>query len=190
MPNPTVHNHCPAAVRGVTIWLTGLPSSGKTTLANELAARIAANGHRSQVLDGDELRTHLSPDLGFSKEDRDTNVRRIGYVAQLLAQHGVKVLVPAIAPYAATRAAVRARHAEQGTLYFEVHVAAPVEVCAGRDVKGLYAKQAAGVISNLTGVGDPYEIPVAPDLSVPTHRQSVSESVDAVHTFLVQRGVV
>ena len=110
-----------------------------------------------EVLDGDEVRRGLSADLGFSKEDRNANVRRVGFVAQLLASHGVKVLVPVIAPYVGTRAEVRARHVEAGTPYLEVHVAAPVEVCMTRDVKGLYAKQAAGELTGLTGVDDPYE---------------------------------
>jgi adenylylsulfate kinase len=172
---------------GATVWLTGLPSAGKSTIAVTLADRLRTEGHRVQVLDGDEIRTYLTADLGFSKEDREENVRRIGYVAELLARNGVKALVPVIAPYASSRDAVRTRHAASGTCYLEVHVATPVEVCAGRDVKGLYARQRAGEVSGLTGVDDPYEAPVDPDLRLHTHEQSVEESADAVYSVLVSR---
>ncbi|MCF6526662.1 adenylyl-sulfate kinase, partial [Streptomyces sp. JJ36] len=141
---------------GATVWLTGLPSAGKTTIARALAERLAGEGHRVEVLDGDEIRTFLSAGLGFSREDRETNVQRIGFVARLLASHGVKALVPVIAPYADSREAVRKRHQAAGTPFLEVHVATPVEVCSERDVKGLYARQAAGELSGLTGVDDPY----------------------------------
>jgi len=174
---------------GATVWLTGLPSAGKTTVAHELAGVLRGEGHRVEVLDGDEIRTFLSAGLGFSREDRDTNVQRIGFVAGLLASHGVKVLVPVIAPYADSREAVRKRHAAAGTPYLEVHVATPVEVCSVRDVKGLYARQAAGEISGLTGVDDPYEVPEAPDLRLEAHTQSVSESAAALRALLGERGL-
>ncbi|MEU5423698.1 adenylyl-sulfate kinase [Streptomyces sp. NPDC001407] len=174
---------------GATIWLTGLPSAGKTTIAKALAGRLRGEGHRVEVLDGDEIREFLSAGLGFSRADRDTNVQRIGFVAQLLAAHGVKVLVPVIAPYADSRAAVRERHRKQGTGYVEVHVATPVEVCSVRDVKGLYAKQAAGEIAGLTGVDDPYEEPADPDLRIHAHEQSVAESAAALHALLSERGL-
>lgn len=170
--------------RGATVWLTGLPSAGKSTIAQGLAGALRGEGRRVQVLDGDEVRVHLSAGLGFSKEDRDTNVRRIGFVAQLLSAHGVIVLVPVIAPYASSRGAVRDWHAERGTRYLEVHIATPVEVCSERDVKGLYARQAAGSLSGLTGVDDPYEIPVDPDLRIPAHEQTVAESVAALRALL------
>ncbi|MFJ8586788.1 adenylyl-sulfate kinase [Streptomyces sp. NPDC093595] len=176
-------------VTGATIWLTGLPSAGKTTIAHELAGRLRAGGHRVEVLDGDEIREFLSAGLGFSREDRHTNVQRIGFVAELLASHGVKVLVPVIAPYADSREAVRARHRKAGTAYVEVHVATPVEVCSVRDVKGLYAKQAAGEISGLTGVDDPYEEPESPDLRIESQNQTVQESAAAVHALLTERGL-
>ncbi|MFJ7067736.1 adenylyl-sulfate kinase [Streptomyces sp. NPDC101115] len=179
----------PAVWQGGTVWLTGLPSAGKTTLALGLAGRLRAEGHRVQVLDGDEVRAALSAELGFSKEDRDTNVRRIGYVAGLLASHGVTVLVPVIAPYAVSRAAVRERHAAQGVPYVEVHVATPVELCADRDVKGLYARQAAGELMGLTGVDDPYEAPVDPDLRLPTEDRTVEESVLLLRALLTARGL-
>ncbi|MFI2372647.1 adenylyl-sulfate kinase [Streptomyces sp. NPDC018833] len=177
-------------VTGATVWLTGLPSAGKTTIAYELAGRLRAEGHRVELLDGDEIREFLSAGLGFSREDRHTNVQRIGFVAELLASHGVTVLVPVIAPYADSREAVRKRHQQEGTAYVEVHVATPVEVCSVRDVKGLYAKQAAGEISGLTGVDDPYEEPESPDLRIESQNQTVQESAQAVHTLLTERGLL
>ncbi|MFI2031627.1 adenylyl-sulfate kinase [Streptomyces buecherae] len=175
---------------GGTVWLTGLPSAGKTTIAYALAERLTSEGHRVEVLDGDEIREFLSAGLGFSRADRHTNVQRIGFVAELLASHGVITLVPVIAPYADSREAVRQRHQSAGTPYLEVHVATPVEVCSERDVKGLYAKQAAGEISGLTGVDDPYEAPTDPDLRIETHRQGVHESAAALHALLASRGMV
>ncbi|MFE3031350.1 adenylyl-sulfate kinase [Streptomyces canus] len=175
---------------GFTVWLTGLPSAGKSSVARELATRLQADGRRVEVLDGDEIRSFLSAGLGFSREDRDTNVRRIGLVAEVLARNGVIVLVPVIAPYRASREAVRLRHDLARTPYLEIHVAAPVEVCAARDIKGLYAKQAAGEIRGLTGVDDPYEVPEQPDVRLHTHRESVSESARRVHTMLTERGLL
>ncbi|MBD3009781.1 MULTISPECIES: adenylyl-sulfate kinase [Streptomyces] len=175
---------------GATVWLTGLPSAGKTTIAYALAERLRGEGRRVEVLDGDEIREFLSSGLGFSREDRHTNVQRIGFVAELLASHGVTVLVPVIAPYADSREAVRKRHQREGTPYLEVHVATPVEVCSERDVKGLYAKQASGEISGLTGVDDPYEAPADPDLRIETHRNSVQESAAEVRLLLSERGLL
>ncbi|GAA3377051.1 adenylyl-sulfate kinase [Streptomyces sannanensis] len=175
--------------QGATVWLTGLPSAGKTTIAYELAGRLREAGHRVEVLDGDEVREFLSAGLGFSREDRHTNVQRIGFVAELLASNGVKALVPVIAPYADSREAVRKRHDAAGTTYVEVHVATPVEVCSVRDVKGLYAKQASGEISGLTGVDDPYEAPETPDLRIESHRQTVQESAAALHALLTEKGL-
>lgn len=174
---------------GATVWLTGLPSAGKSTIASALAQSLRADGRRVELLDGDELRAYLSADLGFSRKDRDTNVRRIGYVAGLLARNGVIALVPVIAPYAAARAAVRADHDVDGTVFIEVHVATPLELCAERDVKGLYAKQRAGELSGLTGVDDPYEIPVDPELRLDTQGLSVEESAARVRAELVARGI-
>ncbi|WP_461026996.1 adenylyl-sulfate kinase [Streptomyces sparsus] len=175
--------------QGATVWLTGLPSAGKTTIARALAERLRAEGHRVEVLDGDEIREFLSAGLGFSREDRHTNVQRIGFVAELLASHGVKALVPVIAPYADSREAVRKRHRAEDTPFLEVHVSTPVEVCAVRDVKGLYAEQAAGRLSGLTGVDDPYEAPDDPDLRIAAQEQTVEESAAALHALLTERGL-
>ncbi|MDT0542014.1 adenylyl-sulfate kinase [Streptomyces lonegramiae] len=174
---------------GATVWLTGLPSAGKTTIAYELADRIRAEGRRVEVLDGDELRRFLSAGLGFGRADRHTNVQRIGLVAEILARNGVLALVPVIAPYAESRAAVRARHAASGTPYLEVHVAAPVEVCSVRDVKGLYARAAVGELTGLTGVDDPYEEPESPDLRIASHTESARESAQALYALLTERGL-
>ena len=174
---------------GATVWLTGLPSAGKTTIARALAVRLRAAGKNVEVLDGDELRTHLTAGLGFSREDRDTNVRRVGFVARLLARNGVLVLVPVIAPYADARAQVRAAHDADDAAFVEVHVATSVDVCAERDVKGLYAKQRAGEVSGLTGVDDPYEIPQNPELRLETAGRGVDEAADEVYAALRERGL-
>jgi adenylylsulfate kinase len=168
---------------GVTIWFTGLPSSGKTTLAHALGKRLADAGYdRVEVLDGDLAREHLTKGLGFSREDRAENVRRIGWVASLLARNGVIVLASVISPYREDRDAVREMH---GDRFVEVHVATPVDVCVERDVKGLYAKQRAGELTGLTGVDDPYEPPLHPEIVVPTHQQSVDESVELLWRSLI-----
>ncbi|MBM7172727.1 adenylyl-sulfate kinase [Streptomyces sp. G44] len=175
---------------GATVWLTGLPSAGKTTIARALARRLREDHHAVEILDGDEIRAFLSAGLGFDRADRHTNVRRIGFVAGLLARNGVLALVPAIAPYADSRSAVRDQHEADGTPFLEVHVATPVEVCSVRDVKGLYARRAAGEISGLTGVDAPYETPESPDLRIESHTQTVHESVSAVHRMLRDKGLL
>ncbi|MEV5018828.1 adenylyl-sulfate kinase [Streptomyces sp. NPDC053780] len=185
-PSTLRENH---VTTGGTVWLTGLPSAGKTTIAHELAGRLREEGRRVELLDGDEIREFLSAGLGFGRADRHTNVQRIGFVAELLARNGVTALVPVIAPYAESRDAVRERHAANGTPYVEVHVATPVEVCSVRDVKGLYAKQAAGELTGLTGVDDPYEEPLKPDLRIESQHQTVQESAAAVHALLTERGL-
>jgi adenylylsulfate kinase len=171
--------------RGMTVWLTGLPSAGKSTIALGAADRLRAAGRRVEVLDGDEIRRNLTRDLGFSRADRDENVRRIGFVAKMLSANGLITLVPVIAPYASSRDRVRALHKEDDVAYAEVYVATPVDVCSARDVKGLYAKQRTGELRGLTGVDDPYEPPLAPEFVVPTQNQSVTESIDAVHYFIL-----
>ena len=170
--------------RGVTLWFTGLPSSGKSTLASALADRLTAQGHRVQVLDGDQVRPYLSQGLGYSREDRDINVRRIGWVARLLAGHGVVVLVPVIAPYADARQAVRDDHSAAGVAYGEVFVSTSLEVSEARDVKGLYARARRGELRGLTGVDDPYERPLSPELVIDTARVDVGTAVERLAALL------
>jgi adenylylsulfate kinase len=159
------------------VWLTGLPSAGKSTIAAALAERLVAAGRPVEVLDGDAVRRELCADLGYGRADRDENVRRIGYVADLLARHGVTVLCPVVSPYREARDAVRARAGER---FVEVWVAAPVDVCAERDVKGLYARQRAGTMTGLTGVDDPYEEPSAPEVVVASHQVTVDDAVELI----------
>jgi adenylylsulfate kinase len=176
-------------VTGGTLWLTGLSGAGKTTIADAVAQQLRAAGREVEVLDGDELRRGLSAGLGFSREDRDTHVRRVGFVAELLARHGAVALVPVIAPYAATRDEVRTQHDIRGTGYLEVHVATPLAECARRDVKGLYAKAAAGEITAMTGVDDPYEEPDKPDLRLDTTGIGVASATRRVLDLLTERGM-
>ncbi len=162
---------------GATIWLTGLPSAGKTTLAYALEKKFIEAGQKVEVLDGDVVRQGLTADLGLSPEDRRTNVSRIGFVADLLSRNGVVVLCPVIAPYRDARDAVRERH---GDRFIEVHIATPVELCAERDVKGLYALQREGKLSGLTGVDDPYEAPLNPEITLDTSGKTLEESVEVL----------
>ena len=162
---------------GATVWLTGLPSAGKTTLARAIEKRFLEAGSRVEVLDGDVVRTYLTKDLGFTAADRRENVRRIGFVADLLSRNGVIVLCPVIAPYRDSRDEVRELH---GDRFIEVHVATSVDECSQRDVKGLYAKQKAGEISGLTGVDDPYEPPLTPEIVVQTEGQTLEETVETL----------
>jgi adenylylsulfate kinase len=160
-----------------TIWLTGLPSAGKTTIARALAVRLANAGRCVEVLDGDVVREVLTAGLGFSRADRDENVRRIGYVADLLSRNGIDAVCSVVSPFQAARDDVRARHGER---FVEVWVDAPVEVCAERDVKGLYARHARGELRGLTGVDDPYEPPSAPEVVLPTDQLAVDDCVELV----------
>jgi adenylylsulfate kinase len=165
---------------GFVLWLTGLSGAGKTTVAAKLAPMLAERGHRVELLDGDEVRTNLCQGLGFSRADRDTNIARIGYVASMLAKHGVAVLVAAISPYRAARDQVRA----SVDTFVEVYVATPLATCAERDVKGLYAKALSGQLPNFTGISDPYEPPLAPEIVLHTEVQTVDESVYQILTWL------
>ena len=162
---------------GRTVWFTGLPSAGKTTIARGVEKRLLDEGRRVEILDGDVVRTYLTRDLGYSRADRDENIRRIGFVAHLLSRNGVVVLCSVVSPYRDVREEIRVLHDGR---FFEVYVSTPVEVCSDRDVKGLYAKQKAGELTGLTGIDDPYEPPINPELVVPTHIQTLEESVEAV----------
>jgi adenylyl-sulfate kinase len=173
------------ARRGFTLWLTGLSGAGKSTVAGAVGERLRAEGLAVEVLDGDEVREHLSKGLSFSREDRDINVRRIAYVAKLLSRNGVAVITAAISPYRSTRDEARR---EIGDGFVEVFVNAPLEECIRRDVKGLYDKALAGKIGSFTGVSDPYEAPLAPELELRTDRETLEESVDRVLAALRGRG--
>jgi len=173
-------------VTGATLWLTGLPSAGKSTIAHAVAERLAERGRRVQVLDGDEVRPHLSAGLGYTREARDINVSRIGWVARLLAGHDVVVLVPVIAPYAGARQGVRDDHTRAGVPYAEIFVSTSLEVAEQRDVKGLYAKARRGELAGLTGVDDPYERPQTAELEIDTATVSLDRAVDAVLELLDQ----
>jgi adenylylsulfate kinase len=174
---------------GFTLWLTGLSGSGKTTLAHVLGPELDARGHVVEYLDGDTVRTHLSKGLGFSKEDRDTNIERIGWVASRLTRHGAAVIVAAISPYEETRRRARAMVEEHGP-FVEVFVKASVDECARRDTKGLYAKAFAGEIKGFTGVDDPYEEPSAAEVVIDTEVQSPAESAQLVVAKLEELGLV
>jgi adenylyl-sulfate kinase len=168
---------------GTIVWLTGLSGAGKSTLAEALTRELRGT-RRLEVLDGDEVRTNLSKGLGFSKEDRDINILRIGFVARLLARNGVTVIVSAISPYEATRAEVRRLAEGDGVRFVEVFVNADLEALASRDVKGLYRKALAGELPHFTGVSDPYEPPSRPDVIVRSDRESVDESLARILTAL------
>jgi bifunctional enzyme CysN/CysC len=151
---------------GATLWMTGLPGSGKSTIANGVESELLSAGRPAYILDGDNLRHGLNGDLGFSAEDRAENVRRTAEVSALLADAGVVVLVALVSPYRADRDRARAVHAARGLSFLEIHVATPLQECERRDPKGLYARARAGEIANLTGVNDPYEPPEAPEVVV------------------------
>lgn len=174
-----------AVRRGFTLWLTGLSGAGKSTVAAAVAERLRAERGAVEVLDGDEVREHLSKGLTFSREDRDTNVRRIAFVAKLLTRNGVAVITAAISPYRAIRDEARR---EIGDGFVEVYVNASLDECIRRDVKGLYDKALAGKIPSFTGVSDPYEPPLAPELELQTEHESLDESVERVLDTLRRRG--
>ena len=174
---------------GFTVWFTGLSGAGKTTIAELVAPELERRGLLVETLDGDVVRTHLTKGLGFSKEDRDTNIERIGWVASRLTRHGAAVIVSAISPYEATRRKARALVSEQGA-FVEVHVATPVEECERRDVKGLYAKARSGEIPEFTGVSDPYEEPASPELRIDTTEHDPEDSARIVLATLEELGLV
>lgn len=175
------------SAQGFTLWFTGLSGSGKSTLAQYLTPILIERGCKVEVLDGDEIRENLSKGLGFSKEDRDTNIRRIGYVANLLSRNGVVSITAAISPYQAIRDELRAKSQAP---FIEIYVEAPLDVLEGRDTKGLYKKARAGIIKNFTGVSDPYEAPVKPEVAVHTADESIEESAEKILAYLKKRGLL
>lgn len=171
---------------GFTLWFTGLSGAGKSTLANLLAEELRGRGHRVEILDGDEVRTNLSKGLGFSKEDRDINIRRIGYVCNLLARNGVIAISAAISPYRSVRDEVRGLHQS----FFEVYMKCSIEKLSERDVKGLYKKALAGEIKNFTGVSDPYEEPLSPELVLDSGAERVEQSFQTLLNTLEEKGFI
>jgi bifunctional enzyme CysN/CysC len=165
---------------GLTVWLTGLSGSGKSTIAYGVEERLVGEGRAAYVLDGDNLRHGINADLGFSKEDRSENIRRVGEIARLMADAGLVVLVPVISPYRIDRDDVRKKHEDIGLRFIEVFVDTPLEVCEERDPKGLYARARAGEISGMTGIDDPYQEPLQPDLRVDGAETTVTDSAEAV----------
>ena len=174
--------------RGCCIWLTGFSSAGKSTIAQVLTKHLEARGRTVTLLDGDVVRTHLSKGLGFSKEDRDTNIRRIGFVASEIVRHGGVAIVAAVSPYEETRNEVRRMIGHDG--FVLVHVATPIDVCEQRDVKGLYSKARRGELKGLTGIDDPYEAPVAPDLRLTTLDCDPDGCAGRIETLLARRGII
>lgn len=175
---------------GFVLWLTGLSGSGKTTLSEQVAEYLEKNGRTVELLDGDVVRTHLSRGLGFSKEDRDENVRRVGWVASRVARAGGAVICALISPYKQARRQARDLATAAAVPFLEVHVATPLATCIERDPKGLYAKALTGENPGFTGIDDPYEEPTYPDLQIGKHGETVSESVAAIISLLKARGLV
>lgn len=176
--------------RGVVLWLTGLSGAGKSTVTTALAPRLRERGCRVEVLDGDAVRETLSRGLGFSREDRDTNVRRIGFVANLLARNGVVAIAAAISPYREARDANRGLAESEGVRFVEVHLAASLKECEARDVKGLYAEARAGKRPGFTGIDDPYEPPLAPEITLPTGSEPVADSVARILDYLEAEALI
>ena len=172
--------------KGFTVWFTGLPCSGKTTVADVVAERLKERGYKVERLDGDIVRQGLTSDLGFTKQDRDENIKRVTFVAKLLTRNGVAVLATFVSPYRARRIKTREEIGE----FIEVYTRTPVEVCIERDVKGMYKKALQGEISNFTGVDDPYEEPEDPELVLDTSKESIEESVENVLKRLTQLGYI
>jgi adenylylsulfate kinase len=169
---------------GVTVWFTGLSGAGKTTISRTLANKLKSYGYKVETLDGDVVRQNLTKGLGFSKEDRDENIRRIGFVAELLTRNQVIVLVAVISPYREVRQEVRERIGN----FVEVYANAPLEMCEQRDVKGLYKKARTGEIKNFTGIDDPYEAPLSPEVECRTDLETQEESVSKVLAKLQELG--
>lgn len=176
--------------KGFTLWFTGMSGAGKSTLSNALSQYFIAQNYKVEVLDGDEVRENLSKGLGFSKEDRDINVYRIGFVARLLSRNGVIAITAAISPYKDIRDNIRKQHIANNVPFIEVYAEATVDALAERDVKGLYKKALAGEIKNFTGISDPYEAPDNPEIRVRTDIESVDESVKKILDYLKQNELI
>jgi adenylylsulfate kinase len=174
---------------GFTLWFTGLSGAGKTTIAELVRPELERRGRLVEWLDGDEVREHLSKGLGFSKEDRDTNIDRIGWVASRLTRHGAAVIVSAISPYREARQQAR-EMVEANGAFVEVFVDASVEECARRDVKGLYEKAFKGEIKEFTGVSDPYEVPENPEIRIESEQEEPEQSAQRILELLEQRGLI
>lgn len=172
--------------KGFVLWFTGLSGAGKTTIADVVEARLRDRGSKIEVLDGDVVRTNLSKGLGFSREDRDTNIARIAFVANLLARNDVPVITAAISPYRETRDAARELIGDDK--FIEIHVATSLEECEARDTKGLYAKARSGEIKEFTGISDPYEEPVNPEITLQTEGSTPDESADQIFEHLQANG--
>jgi len=175
------------ADKGFTLWFTGLSGAGKTTISEIVAKELQARGSRLEILDGDVVRENLSKGLGFSKEDRDTNIRRIAFVADLLSRNGTPVITAAISPYREIRDEAREL---MGDRFIEVYIEASVDACAERDVKGLYAKAFAGEIKEFTGVSDPYEPPLNPEIALKTETEEPEESAARLIAYLEERELI
>ena len=190
MHSSSVPSSVSGSHQGFTLWFTGLSGSGKSTLTDLISEELARRNYRVEVLDGDIVRTNLSKGLGFGKEDRDINIRRIGFVCSLLARNGVIAISAAISPYADVREECRAMTEDDGAAFIEVYCRASLEALVARDVKGLYKKALAGEIQNFTGVSDPYQEPANPDVLIESDKDSVADSVQKILSYLEERQLI
>ena len=171
---------------GFAVWFTGLSGAGKSTLATGLFERLKASGAKAELLDGDAVRTALSPGLGYSRDDRDANIRRIGFVSEVLSRHGVIAIVAAISPYRETRDEVKGKIAN----FVEVFVDCPIDVLTARDVKGLYKRALAGEVAHFTGISDAYEAPIHADVTIHSDTETVDASLEAIWNELLRRDLL
>jgi sulfate adenylyltransferase len=181
-------SHPPRHRQRFCLWFTGLSCAGKTTTANIVTTKLLEHGRQVTVLDGDVVRTHLSRGLDFSKEDRDANIRRIGFVASEVVRHGGAVICAAVSPYRATRSECRSMVGKDQ--FVEVFVATPLEVCEARDTKGLYERARAGEIKNFTGINDPYEPPIGAEITIDAVNRSAEENADSILAYIIEQGFI